>query len=78
MLRNVNAIGISASPDRMSERRLRRMSGAVNIRCTMSWSVPCVDMVMKVEPISPAKMVYSISNMPLIFSQPFSPDRDRW
>ena len=36
MLRKVNAIGMSASPERMSERRLRRMSGAVNIRCTMS------------------------------------------
>ncbi len=27
MLRNVNAIGMSASPERMSERRLRRISG---------------------------------------------------
>ncbi len=40
------------------------------MRCTMSWSVPCVDMVMKVDPISPAKIVYSTSNIPLILSQP--------
>ena len=70
MLRKVNAIGISASPDMMSERRLRRTSGAVNIRCTMSWSVPCVDMVIKVEPINPAKMVYSMANIPFHLSQP--------
>ena len=36
MLKNVNAIGISARPDMISERRLRRMSGAVNMRWTMS------------------------------------------
>jgi hypothetical protein len=68
--RNVSTIGISANPDRINERRLRRISGAVNIRCTMSWSVPCVDMVMKVDPIRPAKIVYSTSNIPLILSQP--------
>ena len=70
MLRKVNAIGISARPDMMTERRLSRTSGAVNMRCTMSWSVPCVDIVIKVEPINPAKIVYSMANIPLILSQP--------
>ena len=67
MVRKVKAIGISASPERMSERRLRRISGAVSIRCTMSWSVPWVPMVIKVDPKRPAKMVYSIANMAAIF-----------
>jgi hypothetical protein len=70
MLRKVKAIGMSANPERMSERRLRRMSGAVSIRCTMSWSVPCVPMVMKVAPKRPAKIVYSIANIATIFCQP--------
>ena len=44
-------------PGEMRERRLRRISFAVNIRCTMSWSVPCVPMVMNAAPIRPAKIV---------------------
>ena len=70
MLRNVKAIGMSARPDMMSDRRLRRTSFAVNIRWTMSWSVPCVPIVIKTEPIRPAKIVYSVSNIPFHLSQP--------
>ena len=32
--------------------------------------MPCVAMVMKVEPIKPAKIVYSIANMPFHFAHP--------
>ena len=63
-------MGRSASPESTSERRLRRTSGAVSIRCTMSWSVPCVAIVTNVLPNRPAKIVYSTPNIPTILSQP--------
>ena len=45
----LSATGMSARPVKIRLRRLRRMSGAVSIRCTMSWSVPWVAMVTKTE-----------------------------
>ena len=47
------------------------MSGAVSIRCTMSWSVPWVAMVTNVEAMI-ANTVYSVSNIPLMRCQPCS------
>ena len=47
----------------MSESCDFRWSGAVNIRWTMSWSVPCVAMVSNVEPMNAAKSVYGSSNI---------------
>ena len=60
--------GRSAKPDRMSESLLRWWSFAVSMRWTMSWSVPCVASVVKVDPISAAQIVYSLSRMLRTFS----------
>ena len=41
---------MSTRPDSTSASRLLRLFFAVSMRCTMSWSVPCVAMVVKIEP----------------------------
>ena len=62
MVRKQSPMGMSARPERINARRLLVAFLAVNIRCTMSWSVPWVAMVMKVEPKMAAQMVYSVPN----------------
>ena len=69
MNRKPNAIGTSARPEVISASRLRALSFAVSIRCTMSWSVPCVAMVVNVEPSSAAQIVYSLPRMPRTLPQ---------
>ena len=61
MLKKQKTIGrISTKPGEHERQSAFVKLFAVNIRCTMSWSVPCVAMVMKMEPSSAAQIVYSL------------------
>ena len=57
--RKTMTMGKSSSPDTMTARVPALLLFAASIRCTMSWSVPCVAMVMKVAPRKAAHTVYS-------------------
>ena len=61
----LRATGTSAKPERMRLLRERRISGAVSMRWTISWSVPWVAMVTKTAAKKAVKIVYSVSRMRL-------------
>ena len=62
MLSTQSTMGMSARPERIVAFALCRGFRAVSIRCTMSWSVPCVASVTNVEPRNAAHSVYSCSS----------------
>ena len=51
--------GKSTKPERIVACALCRRFFAVSMRCTVSWSMPCVAIVTKVLPITAAQIVYS-------------------
>ena len=63
---NTSTMGISMRPERITARAPFLLSGAASMRCTMSWSVPWVAMVMKVEPNTALHRVYSLLRIFLI------------
>ena len=63
---NTSTMGISMRPERITARAPFLLSGAASMRCTMSWSVPWVAMVMKVDPSTAVQSVYSLPRIFLI------------
>ena len=69
MARKPSTTGTSTSPEPTTAQRLRRVSLAVSMRWTMSWSVPWVARVVKTEPRNAAQTVYSLDKTFLTWSQ---------
>ena len=67
-------MGKSIKPEKITAREPFLQSGAANMRCTISWSVPCVAMVMNVEPKTAVHNVYSLLRM--LFTSCHSPCPD--
>ena len=62
-VRNTSTIGTSSNPEIITARVPLLLSLAASMRCTISWSVPMVAMVMKVAPSTALHRVYSLPRM---------------